>query len=99
MSSDTPEILSTDTERGILTGRLEDAVERTWRIGVRSDLLPAKEQAFALSCVAVTAVLRALRVLSARQLAVLLAAEADRGRETVIHEPPRYTAQEIEDHS
>lgn len=98
MSSDTPEILSTDAEREILVSRLEDAVERAWR----NHLVPGisgEPGGFALSSTAVTAVLRGLRVMSARQVAVLLAAEANRHEEHVVREPPRYTAQEIGGHS
>src|ERR1035441_5944119 len=46
---------------------------------------------------AVVGVLRQLQVMSARQLAVLLADEANRHEGWVIHEPPRYTAEEIDD--
>jgi hypothetical protein len=95
MSEDgSPEILATGTEREILTGRLEYAIERAWR----QQLVPGAGE-FALSSTAVTAVLRALRLMSARQFAVLLAAEADRKARCVIREPPRYTAGEIGDAS
>lgn len=89
MSDGTPEILGTDAEREVLISRLENAVEGAWR----SRLRPGGEP-FDLATTAVTAVLRSLRVLSARQLAVFLAGEANRHQEVTIHEPPRYTAGE-----
>ena len=87
-------MLDTGTEREILVSRLEYAVEHVWRELLTSG--PGGEPGeFALSSTAVPAVLRAMRVMSARQLAVLLADEADRKAATVIEEPPRYTAEEI----
>ena len=89
-----PEILDADTEREILISRLADRVEHAWRAQLRPGAEP-----FDLSATAVTAMVGALRVLSTRQLAVLLAGEANRHEEHVIHEPPQYTAGEIEDAS
>jgi hypothetical protein len=48
-----------------------------------------------ITSMVLTGLLHKLRVMSARQLAVLLAAEANRGVGYVIHEPPHYTADEI----
>ena len=95
---DRPEILGMSAEREILISQLGLAIERAWRRRVRPDLVPGEEQAFALSSTAVTAVLMTLPLLSARQLAILLADadEADRKNPRVICEPPHYSADEIE---
>lgn len=93
MSDPTPEILPLETEREILFNYLIDAM-RGGKLALRQDLTVA-EGWETIAGMAVTGVLRRLRVMSARQLAVLLAAEANGGEGWVIHEPPRYTAAEI----
>lgn len=95
MSSERPEILPVETEREVLFQRLIDALD-AGKHGLRPDLTVA-EGWDTIAAMAVTGVLRHLRVMSARQLAVLLAQEANRGVHYVIHEPPRYTGEEIAD--
>lgn len=90
-----PEIVSVETEREILHSRLIDAM-RPGQLALRQDLTVAEGWP-AIAGMAVTGVLRALRVMSARQLAVLLADEANRGSGYVIHEPPHYSPEEIAD--
>jgi hypothetical protein len=53
----------------------------------------------AIAAMAVTVVLHRLRVMSARQVAVLLSTTANRHESWHLFEPPRYTAEEIEDAS
>lgn len=89
-----PGIVSTDDEREILFGRLCASTARSLRLGMRPEV-DAGGDPDGIAEVAVTGLLRRLRVMSARQLAVLLGTEADRGRACVIEEPPRYTAQEL----
>lgn len=91
-----PVILDVETEREVLFQRLCARVERGLRITLQPGLTVA-DGSVAMAGTAATEVLAALRVLSARQLAVLLAQEANSGRHHVIHEPPRYTAEETED--
>ncbi len=90
-----PEILPMETEREILFQRLIDAMS-AGKHALRPDLTVA-EGWEAIAAMAVTGVLRRLRVMSARQLAVLLAQEANGGEAWVIEEPPHYTAREIDD--
>jgi hypothetical protein len=89
-----PEIVSTDDEREILFGRLCASTARSLRLGLRPEITVGGGPG-SIAEAAVTGLLRRLRVMSARQLAVLLGTEADRGRACVIEEPPRYTAQEL----
>ncbi len=97
MDSERPEILPVDTEREILLGRLIDAMA-PGRLGLSEDLAEAMAEEWDVVAGAVIhEALRRLRVMSARQLAVLLAAEADRHRRYVVEEPPRYTDGEIAD--
>lgn len=90
-----PEILDVATEREILFNRLIAAMAGGKR-ALRPDLTVA-EGWDAIAAMAVTGVLRRLRVMSGRQLAVLLGQEANGGEGWVIEEPPRYSADEIED--
>jgi hypothetical protein len=90
-----PEILDIATEQEILFRRLIDAMA-PGKLALRPDLTVA-EGWDAIAAMAVTGVLRRLRVMSARQLAVVLAYEANRGEGWVIREPPHYSAEEIED--
>lgn len=88
------EIVSTDVESEILYERARSVVE----YGLRSGLGPratVKDDAVVIATTALVNLLRWLRTLSARQLAVLLADEANRGLICVIHEPPEYTAAEM----
>jgi hypothetical protein len=88
-----PEILDTGTEKELLYSRARNQV----LIGlsaVRQDITVA-DAADAIAGMAVTGVLSALRTMSGRQLAVLLAQEANRHAGYVIHEPPRYPPEEI----
>ncbi len=93
MSGERPEILSMEDEREILFGCLIDAMS-AGKFGLRPDLTVA-EGWETIAAMAVTGVLRRLRVMSARQMAVLLAREANGGEGWTIHEPPRYTDEEI----
>lgn len=88
-----PEIVSTEAEQEILFARLCDAMAGALRRAVRPGVTVGGD-ADEIAAAAVTEVLRSLRVMSARQVAVLLAQEANRGSVYVIHEPPRYTADE-----
>lgn len=91
MTDERPEIVPVDTEREILFSRLIDSLSPA---SLRPDLTVA-EGWHTIAGMAVTGVLRRLRVMSARQLAVLLGDEANRHEGWVIHEPPRYTDEEI----
>ena len=88
-----PEILPVETEREILFGRLVSSLSST---SLNPDLTVAGGWHI-IAGTAVAGVLRQLQVMSARQLAVLLADEANRHEGWVIQEPPRYTAEEIDD--
>jgi hypothetical protein len=90
-----PEILPIDTEGQILFTRLVDALG-PGKLALRQDLTVA-EGWDAIAAMAVTGVIRRLRVMSGRQLAVLLADEANGGEGWLIREPPHYSADEIED--
>jgi hypothetical protein len=90
-----PDILPVDIEREILFSRLIDALSPGKR-ALRPDLTVA-EGWDTIAAMAVTGVLRRLRVMSARQLAVLLADEANRGEHWVIREPPHYSEAETEE--
>lgn len=88
------EIVSTDVEQQILYERACSVIE----YGLLSGLAPeatVKDDALPIASSAVANILRWLRTLSARQLAVLLADEANRGLICVIREPPEYTAAEM----
>lgn len=90
-----PEILPLEDEREILYARACEQV----RIGlsiVRQDMTVA-EATDAICGMAVQGVLSALMFMSGRQMAVLLAREASHGVGYTIHEPPRYTAEEIDE--
>jgi hypothetical protein len=89
-----PEILALEDEREILFSRLISSISGPLRHALEPGLTVA-DGAEAITAMAVTAVVHRLRVLSARQLAVLLAAEANRHEHQVIREPPHYTAEEI----
>ena len=90
-----PEILDLDTEREILFGVLIDAMS-AGKLALRPDLTVA-EGWETIAAMAVTGVLRRLRVMSARQMAVLLSREANGSEGWTIHEPPRYSEAEIAD--
>jgi hypothetical protein len=90
-----PEILPVDTEREILYGYLIDAM-RAGKLALRPDLTVA-EGWHTIADVAARGVLHRLRVMSARQLAVLLATEANGGEGWLVRESPHYSAGEIED--
>lgn len=83
-------------EHEILFQRLVDYVTRNLRYGVRPELAAGGDLR-AIVAMAATGVLHHLRVMSARQAAVLLAREANRHEGWVIREPPQYSADEIED--
>jgi hypothetical protein len=89
------EIVDTETETEILFQQVCASV----RVGLRGlrQELTVKEASDAIAAMAVTGVLERMRVMSGRQLAVLLAREANRHAGYVIHEPPRYSADEIAD--
>ena len=95
MTDDTarPEILSLEDEREILFSRVCDQA-RIALSAVRPDLTVAEAQDVTAS-LATAGALQALRVMSARQLAVLLAKEADPHVRSEIREPPHYSAEEI----
>jgi hypothetical protein len=90
-----PVIVPVDIETEILFQRVCEQVEAGLG-AVRQDL-PVGEVAGTVAGLAATVVLRALRVMSARQLAVLLAEPANRHEQHVIREPPPYTGTEIAD--
>lgn len=90
-----PQIIAVEAEQEILYQRACAGVRAGLR-AVRQELAVA-EATDMIAAMAVTGVLDVLRGLSARQLAVLLAREADHRAARVIHEPPRYTAGEIAD--
>lgn len=91
-----PGILDTETEQEILYQRLVDYVERGLGNAMRPGLT-VSDGAGAIAAMAVTGVLWRLRVMSGRQLAVVLAGEANRGEGWTVQEPPRYTAEETGD--
>jgi hypothetical protein len=88
-----PVIIPVDTEKEILYQQVCERVRGVLG-AVRQDLTVG-ETIDTVAGLATTAVLRALRVMSARQLAVLLAEPANRHERLVIHEPPRYDDTEI----
>jgi hypothetical protein len=94
-SNGRPPILDTETERELLYHRLVDHVSAILPNALRPELTVGAD-ADAITAMVLTGPLRNLRVLSARQLAVLLAAEANPGVGYEIHEPPRYGEAEIE---
>ena len=79
---DSRAVIGIDDEREILYDQLCDAVESAFAHHKDGKGYPEA---------AVTAILRRLRVMSARQVAVLLAQEANRHERWVIHEPPDYS--------
>jgi len=83
------EIIGTEAERDILYEQACDRVERLLLSALAPEVTVG-EGAPLIASMAVTAVLRRLRVMSARQMAVLLGEEANRHERHVIHEPPRY---------
>jgi hypothetical protein len=87
-----PEILSLEDEREILFSRVCGQA-RIALSGMRPDLTVAEAQDVTAS-LATAGALQALRVMSARQLAVLLAKEAGPGVRSEIREPPHYPAEE-----
>jgi hypothetical protein len=89
-----PEVLNLETERELLQQRLAGEVAQILPLALKPELTVG-ENADAIASMAVTGVLRYLRVMSARQVAVLLAQEANVHVGYVIHEPPRYSAEEI----
>jgi hypothetical protein len=82
------EILGLAEEWALLYDQLVDAVDRGF--GALRDP-PDEEAAQHMADLAVAGVLRRLRVMSARQLAVVLAAEANRGEVRLVCEPSDYT--------
>lgn len=81
-------------EREILTNILVDAVE--WGFKHVARCAPTDpEESTILAQVAVVGIVRRLRTMSARQLAVFLADEPNTGSGWVIHEPPYYTDEQI----
>ena len=90
-----PEITDTGTEKEILYQRVCEQVRQTLTYAVQQEITVAEGKSV-IAAMAVTAVLARLRVMSGRQVAVLLAQEADRHAGYEIHEPPRYSASEIE---
>lgn len=88
------QILDPAAEREILRARVHARVVRSLAHALRPDTTVG-DGAGAIAAMAATSVLSALRVMSGRQLAVLLAAGADRHASYVIREPPRYTEAEI----
>lgn len=91
-----PVILDADTEREILFQRLVSEISRVGRHGLNTEMTVG-DGLEAVTAMVVTGALRYLRVMSARQLAVLLGTEADHRSGWVIREPPRYTAEETDD--
>lgn len=89
-------ILDADTEREILFQRLVSEISRVGRHGLNTEMTVA-DGLEAVTAMVVTGTLRYLRVMSARQLGVLLGTEADHRSGWVIREPPRYTAEETDD--
>jgi hypothetical protein len=89
-----PEILDRDAEQEVLSEQVITQVERTVRLTLRNDLTVV-EGARTIAAMAVTGVLQSLRFMSGRQMAVLLAREADTGTGYLIREPPHYTAEDI----
>jgi len=87
-----PEILPMETEQEVLYSRLVDALGAE-ELALRPELTVADAWDCAVAPMAVTRVLRALRVMSARQVAVLLAQEANRHSHYVIREPPHYSTE------
>ena len=89
-----PEILETADEKEIL---FDIAIQQV-KIGlsaIRQELTVA-EAAGTIAATAVAGVLSALRNMSGRQMAVLIAQQASTGVHYTIHEPPHYTAEQIE---
>lgn len=89
------EIVEVDTEREIIYQELCDEIAQILSRTLNPDLTIG-EDARPIASMAVTGVLRSLRVLSGRRLAVLLADRANRHEGWVIREPARYTPEQIE---
>lgn len=90
-----PEILSVEAEREILFQHLVAGITGPLRCSLKPGLT-VEEGAETITAMAVTGVLHRLRVMSARQMSVLLGMEANRHEHWVIREPPHYTAEEID---
>ena len=84
------EILDLDDERETLYDLLIDRVSGPARHALNPDLT-VRDNMEVITAMVLTGVLHHLRVLSARQLGVLLGAEANRHEGWTIHEPPQYT--------
>jgi hypothetical protein len=74
-----------DLLRGLLTESVERGLRQTRRTEFMSD-----EQVYAVAQITVSSMIRRLRVLSARQLGVILEDRPNRHESWVIHEPPKY---------
>jgi hypothetical protein len=90
-----PVILDGDTEREVLFQRLVSEISRVGRHGLNLEMTVG-DGLEAVTAMVVTGALRYLRVMSARQLGVLLGTPADHRSGWLVREPPRYTAEEID---
>lgn len=95
MNDQRPEIADMDQEKQILMDRLIENISGPLRHMLKPGLTVGEDAEVIVGSVIVGA-LHHLRVMSARQMAVLLAAEANRHEGWTIHEPPHYTKEEIE---
>jgi hypothetical protein len=96
VTNERPEILPVGTEQEILFHRA-CARARTSLNALKRDRAMDDDEIDGITEAVARGVLAALRVMSGRQVAILLAQEASRHAEHVIREPPRYSAEEVAD--